>query len=112
MYTLKNRVQLIGQLGRKPEIRYTEKGKKCARFCIATSESYRNNNGEKVLETHWHNLIAWGRLADLAESYLSRGGEVAIEGKLLNRLYTGKDGKKRYVTEVLISEILLLDARN
>lgn len=112
MYTLKNRVQLIGQLGSKPEIRYTEKGKKWARFCIATSESYRNNNGEKVLETQWHNLIAWGKLAELAANYFSKGCEVAVEGKLLNRPYTDKYGKKRMVTEVLISEILLLDGRN
>ena len=108
MYALKNKVQLIGNLGGNPEIRTTESGKKMARFSVATNESYRTAKGDKVTETQWHNLIAWGKVADIAEQYLSKGSEVAIEGKLINRNYSDKDGKKRYVTEVQVNEVLML----
>ena len=83
-------------------------GKKVARFSVATNEIYRNNKGEKVTETQWHNLIAWGKVADIAEKYLVKGTEVAIEGKLVNHNYTDKAGVKKYVTEVQVNEILLL----
>ncbi|HEX5151575.1 MAG TPA: single-stranded DNA-binding protein [Parafilimonas sp.] len=108
MYALKNKVQLIGNLGGNPEIRTTESGKKMARFSVATNETYRSAKGDKVTETQWHNLIAWGRVADIAEQYLFKGSEVAIEGKLINRNYTDKDGIKRYVTEVQVNEVLML----
>ena len=108
MYALKNKVQLIGNLGNKPEIRTTEGGKKIARFSVATNETYRSAKGEKITETQWHNLIAWGKVADIAEQFLSKGSEVAIEGKLINRNYADKDGNKRYVTEVQVNEILML----
>ena len=108
MYALKNKVQLIGNLGNNPEIRTTEGGKKMARFSVATNETYRTAKGEKVTETQWHNLIAWGKVAEIAEQFLSKGSEVAIEGKLINRNYTDKDGNKRYVTEVQVNEVLML----
>lgn len=108
MYALKNKVQLIGNLGNNPEIRTTEAGKKMARFSIATNETYRSAKGEKVVETQWHNLIAWGKVADIAEQFLLKGSEVAIEGKLINRNYTDKAGNKHYVTEVQANEILML----
>lgn len=108
MYALKNKVQLIGNLGNNPEIRTTEGGKKMARFSVATSEIYRNAKGEKITETQWHNLIAWGKLAEIAEQFLSKGSEVAIEGKLINRNYTDKEGNKKYVTEVQVNEVLML----
>jgi single-strand DNA-binding protein len=108
MNALKNKVQLIGNLGNAPEIKNTESGKKLARFSVATNEIYRNSNGEKVKETTWHNLIAWGKLADIAEKYLTKGKEVAIEGKLISRSYTDKQGNKRYVTEVQVNEMLLM----
>jgi single-strand DNA-binding protein len=111
MYALKNKVQLIGNLGAKPEIRNTENGKKLATFNIATSESYRNTKGEKITETQWHRVIAWGKVAEIAEKYLDKGKEVAIEGKLVNRSYNDKEGNKKYVTEVQISELLLLGAK-
>ena len=94
MYALKNKVQLIGNLGGKPELKNTESGKKLAQFSIATSESYRNVKGEKVTETQWHRVIAWGKLAEIAEKYLDKGKEVAIEGKLINRSYSDKEGNK------------------
>ena len=108
MNALKNKVQLIGNLGNAPEVRNTESGKKLVRFSVATNETYRNAKGEKVTETQWHNLIAWGKLADIAEQYLSKGSEVVIEGKLINRNYTDKEGIKRYVTEVQVNEVLML----
>lgn len=108
MYALKNKVQLIGNLGNAPEIRNTENGKKLARFSVATSETYKNQKGEKITETQWHNLIAWGKLADLAEKFLSKGSEVAIEGKLMSRTYTDKEGNKKYITEVQVNELLML----
>jgi len=108
MYALKNKVQLIGNLGNNPEIRTTESGKKIARFSVATNETYRSAKGEKITETQWHNLIAWGKVADIAEQFLSKGSEVAIEGKLINRDYTDKNGIKRYITEVQVNEVLML----
>ncbi|MEP6711636.1 MAG: single-stranded DNA-binding protein [Ferruginibacter sp.] len=107
MYALKNKVQLIGNLGNAPEVRNTESGKKLVRFSVATNESYRNAKGEKVTETQWHNLIAWGKVADIAEKFLVKGTEVAIEGKLVNRNYTDKEGNKKYITEIQVNEILM-----
>ncbi|MCO5241959.1 MAG: single-stranded DNA-binding protein [Chitinophagaceae bacterium] len=112
MNTLQNKVQLIGNLGNNPDIRNTESGKKMARVSIATNENYRNAKGENVKETQWHNAIAWGKNAELMEKYLSKGSQVAIEGKLINRNYTDKDGVKRYVTEVQVNDILFLSAKN
>ena len=111
MYALKNKVQLIGHLGNAPEIKNTESGKKLAKFSVATNESYRNAKGEKVTETTWHNLVAWGKVADIAEKYLIKGTEVAIEGKLISRSYTAKDGNKKYVAEVQVNELLLLGSK-
>jgi single-strand DNA-binding protein len=108
MYTLKNKVQLIGRLGKDPEVKHIGKDRKYARFMLATNESYRNLAGEKITETQWHTLVAWGKLADLVEQYLQKSKEVAIEGKLTNRSYTDKQGIKRYVTEVLVTEMLLI----
>lgn len=111
MYALKNRVQLIGNLGNAPEVKMTENGKKLAKFSLATDETYQNSDGEKVKETQWHNLVAWGKVADVAEKYLSKGTEVAIDGKLVNRNYTDKEGVKKYVTEVQVNELLLLGSK-
>ena len=111
MNALKNKVQLIGNLGNVPEVRNTESGKKLVRFSIATNESYHNAKGEKVTETQWHNLIAWGKVADIAEKYLAKGTEVAIEGKLMNNNYTDKEGNKRYNTEIQVHELLLLGSK-
>lgn len=111
MYALRNKVQLIGNLGNAPEVRTTESGKKLAQFNIATNESYRNAKGEKVTETQWHRVVAWGKVAEIAEKYLEKGREVALEGKLVNRSYTDKDGNKKYITEVQVSELLLLGAK-
>ncbi len=111
MYALKNKVQLIGNLGGKPEVKNLESGKKVATLSLATSESYRNATGEKITETQWHRLVAWGKVAEIAEKYLDKGKEIAIEGKLVNRSYTDKDGNKKYITEVQVSELLMLGAK-
>ncbi|RYY86023.1 MAG: single-stranded DNA-binding protein [Chitinophagaceae bacterium] len=108
MYALNNRVQLIGHLGQDPEIRTFDGGKKKASFSMATNETYRNAQGEQVKETQWHNVVAWGKYAETVEKVLAKGKEVVIEGRLNSRSYTDKEGQKKYITEVVISEMLLL----
>ena len=108
MSTLKNKVQLIGNVGNEPEITTLEGGKKVAKFSIATNESYKDSNGEKVQSTEWHNIIAWGKIAEIVENYVSKGKEIALEGKLTSRSYESRSGEKRYITEVVVDEILLL----
>ncbi|MES2763416.1 MAG: single-stranded DNA-binding protein [Bacteroidota bacterium] len=108
MNTLRNRVQLIGNLGTAPEIKTLEGGKKMAKLNIATNESYKNQKGEWVKDTTWHNVTAWGNNAEAAEKFLQKGSEIAIEGKLKNRTYTDKEGIKRFVTDIEVSEFLML----
>jgi single-strand DNA-binding protein len=108
MNALRNKVQLIGNLGMNPEIKTLDGGKKLAKMSIATNETYKNAKGEKVTETQWHNLIAWGKTVNVIEKYLSKGSEVAIEGKLINRNYTDKEGVKRYITEIQVNELLMI----
>jgi len=108
MNTLRNKVQLIGNLGNDPEIITLESGKKLAKFSLATNESYKNAQGEKVSQTDWHNLIAWGKTAEIVEKYVTKGKELAIEGKLTTRSWEDKDGIKRYTTEVVCNELLML----
>lgn len=108
MYALKNKVQLIGRLGDKPEVRTTTNGKKWARFSLATNETYRNAAGDKVTETQWHQVVAWGKVAEIAEKFTDKGKEVVVEGKLVHRSYEDKEGVKKYVSEVQVNELLLL----
>jgi len=111
MSTLRNKVQLIGNLGNAPEIIALDSGKKLAKFSIATNETYKNAQGEKVQDTQWHNVIAWNKTAEIIEKYLEKGREVAIEGKLTTRSYDDKDGNKRYVTEVICNELVMLGGK-
>ena len=108
MNSLRNRVVLIGHLGSSPESKTLESGKSLTRFSLATTESYKNEKGEKISETQWHNLVAWGKTADIIEKYVVKGKEIAIEGKLTHKSYEDKNGEKRYVTEVVIDELLML----
>ena len=108
MSTLRNKVQLIGNLGNKPEIITLESGKKLAKFSLATNENYKNAQGEKVTDTQWHNIVVWNKTAEIVEKYLVKGNEVAIEGKLTTRSYETKEGEKRYITEVVCNELLML----
>jgi single-strand DNA-binding protein len=111
MSTLRNKVQLIGNLGNNPEIITLESGKKLAKFSIATNESYKNAQGEKVTDTQWHNVVAWNKTAEIIERYLEKGNEVAIEGKLTSRSYETKEGEKKYITEVVANEVLMLGGK-
>lgn len=108
MNALRNRVQLIGHLGNDPEIKNFDSGKKLAQLTLATNEVYKNDKGEKVEETQWHKVVAWGKHAEIIEKYASKGKELAIEGKLVHRNYDDKNGEKRYVTEVVVNDLLLL----
>lgn len=108
MNSLKNKVQLIGNLGNDPEMVILENGNKLAKFSIATNETYKNTDGEKVTDTQWHNIVAWGKTAEIVENYLVKGKEVVIEGKLISRSYETKEGEKRYITEIKCNELLML----
>lgn len=108
MNAMKNRVQLIGNVGNNPEIKTLESGKKLAHLTIATNEIYRNDKGDKVEQTEWHRVTAWGKTAEIIEKFVAKGKEVAIDGKLTHRSYDDKNGEKRYITEVVVNEILLL----
>ena len=108
MNTLRNKVQLIGNLGNEPEIITLDSGKMLAKFAIATNESYKNAKGERITDTQWHNIVAWGKTAEIVEKYVGKGKELAIEGKLTSRSYETKEGEKRYVTEVVCNELLML----
>ncbi|MEO6524486.1 MAG: single-stranded DNA-binding protein [Mucilaginibacter sp.] len=106
MSTLKNSVRLVGNLGMDPEIRTFDNNRKLAKLSLATNESYKNDKGEKITETQWHNLVIWGAQAKFAEDILKKGDEVAIDGKLASRSYVDKDGNKKYVTEIVVNEFL------
>lgn len=110
MSTLKNNVQLIGRLGNNPEVKNFESGKKLATFSLATNEAYFNNKGEKVEDTQWHNIVVWGKKAEIVEKYLKKGSEIALQGKLISRSYE-VDGTKKYITEISLNELLMTDKK-
>ncbi|MEH6658587.1 single-stranded DNA-binding protein [Leeuwenhoekiella marinoflava] len=112
MSTIRNQVQLIGNVGQEPTLTTLESGKKVARFSLATNEFFKNSKGEKVQDTQWHTVVAWGKTAELIENYAPKGKELALTGKLKTRSYEDKDGLKRYVTEVEATEILLLGSKS
>jgi single-strand DNA-binding protein len=108
MNILRNRVQLIGHLGQDPEIKNLENGKKVVNFTIATNDTFKNTEGQKVEETTWHNIVAWNGLAERAAKYLKKGKEVAIDGRLVYKSYEDKKGVTKYVTEIVLNEMLFL----
>jgi len=108
MNTLRNKVQLIGHLGADPEIKIFDSGKKKVNLSLATSDNYRNASGEKIEQTQWHNLTLWGKTAEVAEKYLHKGSELAVEGKLSYRSYEDKNGIKKYITEIMVNELVML----
>lgn len=112
MTNLRNSVRLIGHLGQNPEIKTTVNGKKVANFSLATNETYTNADGKKVSEAMWHLIVAWGKQAEFSEKYLEKGKEVAIEGKLSVRDYVDKNGNKKYVTEIVVNDILMIGAKD
>lgn len=108
MNAMRNTVQLIGNVGNDPEIKNLDGGKKVANITMATNEVYYKENGDKVEQTEWHKVVAWGKTAEIIEKYVTKGKEIAIEGKLTHRSYDDKNGEKRYITEVVANEVLLL----
>jgi len=112
MSAIRNQVQLIGNLGKKPEIKSFGEDKKLATFSIATSDYYNDNKGEKKEQTQWHNVVVFGKQAETVEKYLDKGMQVAVSGKITYRQYEDKDGIKRNVTEIIASDFLLLAKKN
>jgi single-strand DNA-binding protein len=108
MNTLRNSVKLIGNLGMDPEMKEFENGTKLAKFSVATNDSYKNAQGERVDDTQWHNLIAWNKTAELVEKYLEKGKEIAVEGRLVTRSYEDKEGGVKYTTEIIVNEFLMI----
>jgi len=109
MRSIRNTVHLIGNIGLDPEVKVLSNGRKMARFRLATTDRYRNSEGKMIRETQWHTVIVWGNLATIVERYLNKGREIAIDGKIIYRNYEDKDGKTRYVTEIVANDIALLN---
>lgn len=103
-----NKVILIGNLGRDPEVRHLESGASVANFPIATTETYKDRNGNRQDQTEWHNIVLWRGLAEIAEKYLKKGSQVYIEGKLRSRSWEDKEGNTRYITEVVGDNMTML----
>jgi single-strand DNA-binding protein len=110
MKSLRNSIQLVGRLGKDPEVK-TFGDKKKASFSIATTDAYKNKQGEKVEDTQWHNVVVWGKLATVAEQYLKKGQEVLVEGKLMHRVYEAAGGEKRYISEINVNDLLMLGGK-
>ena len=106
-----NKAQFIGHLGKDPEVRFTTSGKAVANFSLATSETFKNAKGEKETKTEWHNIILWSPLAEVAEKYMKKGAKVFIEGKITHRSYEDKEGIKRFVTDIVGRELIMLDSK-
>jgi len=105
-----NKVMLIGRLGKDPELKYTEKGTAYCNFSIATDESYKDESGNKVERTEWHNIITWRKLAEICQQYLKKGSKIYCEGKLQTDSYE-KDGVKRYSTKIVMTDMAMLDSK-
>ena len=109
MKSMRNSVHLIGRLGKDPEIK-TYNEQKRATFSLATTDTYKNQKGEKVEDTQWHNVVIWGKLAGVVEKYVKKGDEIAVEGKLVHRVYE-TNGDKKYITEVNVNDMLMLGSK-
>lgn len=106
-----NKVILIGNVGSDPETRYLDNDKSVARFSLATSESYRTREGEKITNTEWHNIVVWNNLAKIVEKYVKKGSQLCVEGKVKYRSYEDKDGVKRYVTEIVCDNLVMIGGK-
>ena len=109
MKTLKNRVQLIGRLGRDPEIKELKNGQHVARFSLATTETFKTTEGEKKQDVQWHNIVAWNKLAEIAAEYLTKGAEIAVDGQIKYKIFDDRDGNTRYYTEIIVNELLMMN---
>lgn len=108
---MKNQVSLIGRVGQDPEIKVMDNGVKMAKFSLATNDYYLTRDGERKEQTQWHNIVAWGKNAEVVERYVTKGRLVGVEGKLEYRQYENKDGRKLYFTEIRANDLLLLDKK-
>ncbi len=108
MKSLKNSIQLFGNLGMNPEVKTLSNGKKVTTLSLATTETYKNAKGERMKDTQWHKVVAWGKLAELMETYLKKGSEVAIEGKLVYKNYQDKNGVTKYFSEIVANEMIMI----
>ncbi|MCW9049158.1 MAG: single-stranded DNA-binding protein [Deltaproteobacteria bacterium] len=107
-----NKVILVGNLGKDPELRYTPSGTAVATFSIATTERYKDREGNRQEKTEWHNIVAWRQLAEICGKYLHKGKQVYIEGKIQTRSYDDRDGNKRYITEIVVDQMQMLGSRD
>lgn len=107
-----NKVILVGNLGKDPEVRHLDNGRAVANFSLATTEFFKNKSGERESRTEWHNIVLWTPFAEIAEKYLKKGGQVYIEGRITNRSYDDKDGNKRYITEIVGQSLTLLGTKS
>jgi len=112
MNSLRNSVRLVGSLGMDPEVKSFDNNRKLAKVSIATNETYKNDKGEKITDTQWHNLVMWNGQANLAEQYLKKGDIISIEGKLASRSYVDKDGNKKYMTEVVVNDFMKMNNKS
>ena len=106
-----NKVILVGNVGKDPETRHLEGGATVSKFSLATSEVYRNKDGEKITNTEWHNIVLWRGLAEIAEKYVKKGSQLYIEGRIRTRSYTDQDNNTRYVTEIIADSMHMLGKR-
>jgi len=111
MKNISNQVQLIGRLGAAPELITLDGGNKLAKISLATKEVYKNNKGEKVIDTQWHRLISWGKIAENMVTYLEKGQEVAVSGKITYKSYVNKEGKTMNYTEIVVSEFMMVGSK-
>lgn len=111
MNALRNNVKLIGRLGKDPEVKTLDKGEKLVTFSLATGDSYIGKDGNKKDTTEWHNIVAWGNLAEICEKYLKKGAEVAIDGRIAYRNWEDQSKVKHYITEIVANEILMLGGK-
>ncbi|PLX75822.1 MAG: single-stranded DNA-binding protein [Desulfuromonas sp.] len=107
-----NKVILVGNLGKDPELRYTSSGTAVVTFSLATSERFKDRNGEQQEKTEWHNIVAWRNLAEICGKYLHKGKQVYLEGKIQTRSYDDRDGNKRYITEIVADQMQMLGSKN
>ncbi|MDX2494293.1 MAG: single-stranded DNA-binding protein [Desulfuromusa sp.] len=107
-----NKVILVGNLGKDPELRYTPSGTAVVTFSLATTERYNDRDGNKQSKTEWHNIVAWRQLAEICGKYLHKGKQIYVEGKIQNRSYDDRDGNKRYISEVVMNEMQMLGSRD
>ena len=107
-----NKVILVGNLGKDPEVRHLDTGVSVANFSLATTESYNNKQGERVNQTEWHNIVVWRGLADVAEKYLNKGSSVYIEGKIQTRKWEDKEGNTRYSTDIIADKMTMLGSKS